>query len=267
MGSGQPRRVLRCDDPDVHRDLARLNEDAIRHDIALAIEHGFTYTLLMTETTITPEEARGSPPSHARQPPGACALFSHASFGDARGERRGAETRRARGRGPGAAGLSAAVLADDRAGDHRLDERRVRGDGPRRDALRAPRVGLRAHPPRRHVGRPRPPRARHDPRTSSRSSPSRASHSSPASSRCTATSATRSSSAARSRRTRSRSWASWTCSSPGRATPVDERLVPRDVRAGARRPLGGGDGALLGGSAGAPGQRRPRRPTSPGRPS
>ena len=49
---------------------------------------------------------------------------------------------------------------------------------------------------------------------------------------------------------------------------VDERLVPRDLRAGPDGPLAGGDGALLGGAAGAAGQRgRHRRRTSPARTS
>ena len=43
--------------PTFTSDLKRLNEAAIRHDVERAIEHGFTYTLVMTETAITPEEA------------------------------------------------------------------------------------------------------------------------------------------------------------------------------------------------------------------
>jgi len=42
--------------PTFSSDLKRLNEAAIAHDVALGIEHGFSYTLLMAETNITPEE-------------------------------------------------------------------------------------------------------------------------------------------------------------------------------------------------------------------
>jgi len=38
--------------PTFTADLKRLNEPAVAHDIALGVEHGFTYTLLVTETNI-----------------------------------------------------------------------------------------------------------------------------------------------------------------------------------------------------------------------
>lgn len=59
--------------PTFTADLKRLNEDAIRHDVERAIKHGFTYTLVMTETAITPRRPLASPRSPARLPPGACA--------------------------------------------------------------------------------------------------------------------------------------------------------------------------------------------------
>src|SRR5262249_11728812 len=42
--------------PTFASDLRRLNEAAIAHDVALGVEHGFPYTLLMAETNITPHE-------------------------------------------------------------------------------------------------------------------------------------------------------------------------------------------------------------------
>src|SRR3954467_6081856 len=62
-------------------DLKRLNEEAIRHDVERVIEHGFTYTLLMTETAITPEEA-GRFTAIAREAAGnRLRLFAHTAFG------------------------------------------------------------------------------------------------------------------------------------------------------------------------------------------
>jgi dihydrodipicolinate synthase/N-acetylneuraminate lyase len=67
--------------PTFTADLERLNEAAIRHDIALTIEHGFSYTLLMTETAITPQEA-GRFTAIAREAAGGrLRLFAHAAFG------------------------------------------------------------------------------------------------------------------------------------------------------------------------------------------
>lgn len=67
--------------PTFTADLKRLNEDAIRHDVERAIEHGFTYTLLMTETAITPDEA-GRFTAIAREAgAGRLRLFAHAAFG------------------------------------------------------------------------------------------------------------------------------------------------------------------------------------------
>src|SRR3954468_5117012 len=62
-------------------DLKRLNEAAIRHDVERVIEHGFSYTLLMTETAITPEEA-GRFTAIARETAGGrLRLFAHTAFG------------------------------------------------------------------------------------------------------------------------------------------------------------------------------------------
>ena len=67
--------------PTFTADLKRLNEDAIRHDIERVIEHGFTYTLLMTETAITPEEAGRFTAIARETAAGRLRLFAHAAFG------------------------------------------------------------------------------------------------------------------------------------------------------------------------------------------
>jgi dihydrodipicolinate synthase/N-acetylneuraminate lyase len=67
--------------PTFTSDLKELNEAAIRHDIERVIEHGYTYTLLMTETAITPEEA-GRFTAIARDQAGdRLRLFAHTAFG------------------------------------------------------------------------------------------------------------------------------------------------------------------------------------------
>src|ERR1700758_4993998 len=67
--------------PTFTSNLKELNEAAIRHDIERVIEHGFTYTLLMTETAITPEEA-GRFTAIARDQAGdRLRLFAHTAFG------------------------------------------------------------------------------------------------------------------------------------------------------------------------------------------
>jgi 4-hydroxy-tetrahydrodipicolinate synthase len=67
--------------PTFTADLERLNEAAIGHDVALTVEHGFSYALLMTETAITPEEA-GRFTAIARETAGGrLRLFAHAAFG------------------------------------------------------------------------------------------------------------------------------------------------------------------------------------------
>src|SRR3954452_16713359 len=67
--------------PTFTSDLKRLNEAAIRHDIERAIEHGFTYTLLMAETAITREEV-GRFTAIARETAGdRLRLFAHTAFG------------------------------------------------------------------------------------------------------------------------------------------------------------------------------------------
>ena len=67
--------------PTFTTDLKRLNEDAIRHDVQRVIEHGFQYTLLMTETAITPEEAGRFTAIAREQAAGRLRLFAHAAFG------------------------------------------------------------------------------------------------------------------------------------------------------------------------------------------
>jgi 4-hydroxy-tetrahydrodipicolinate synthase len=67
--------------PTFTADLRRLNEAAIAHDVALGIEHGFAYTLLMAETNITPEEnARFTAVARAATE-GRMRLIFHAAFG------------------------------------------------------------------------------------------------------------------------------------------------------------------------------------------
>jgi len=67
--------------PSYSADLSRLNENGIRHDIALAKELGYTYTLLCSEVAITPEE-NGQFTAWARDTAGSnLGLFFHAAFG------------------------------------------------------------------------------------------------------------------------------------------------------------------------------------------
>jgi 4-hydroxy-tetrahydrodipicolinate synthase len=67
--------------PTFTSDLKRLNEAAIRHDVERLIEHGFTYTLLMTETAITPQEAARFTAIARETANGRLRLFVHAAFG------------------------------------------------------------------------------------------------------------------------------------------------------------------------------------------
>lgn len=67
--------------PTFTADLKHLNEAAIAHDVQRAIAHGFTYTLLMCETAITPAEA-GRFTAIAREAAGGrLRLFAHTAFG------------------------------------------------------------------------------------------------------------------------------------------------------------------------------------------
>ncbi len=66
--------------PSYSADLTRLNEAGIRHDIGLAKELGYTYTLLCSEVAITPEE-NAQFTAWARDTAGAgFGLFFHAAF-------------------------------------------------------------------------------------------------------------------------------------------------------------------------------------------
>ena len=67
--------------PSYSADLKRLNETGIRHDVQKVIDLGFTYTLLCTEVTITPEEnARFT--AIAKEVAGEkMGFFFHAGFG------------------------------------------------------------------------------------------------------------------------------------------------------------------------------------------
>ena len=67
--------------PSFSADLKRLNEAGIRHDIDLAVQRGYRYTLLCSELAITPEEnARFT--AWARDTAGSrLGLFFHAAFG------------------------------------------------------------------------------------------------------------------------------------------------------------------------------------------
>jgi dihydrodipicolinate synthase/N-acetylneuraminate lyase len=67
--------------PSYSADLASLNERGIRHDVALAKDLGYTYTLLCSEVAITPEE-NAQFTAWARDTAGATfGLFFHAAFG------------------------------------------------------------------------------------------------------------------------------------------------------------------------------------------
>ncbi|MBN3786492.1 dihydrodipicolinate synthase family protein [Burkholderia sp. Ac-20353] len=67
--------------PSYSADLKRLNERGIRHDIELAMEFGFRYTLLCSEVAITPEE-NAQFTAWARDTAGdRLGLFFHAAFG------------------------------------------------------------------------------------------------------------------------------------------------------------------------------------------
>src|SRR5215475_1958066 len=67
--------------PTFTADLKRLNETAIRHDDERAIEHGFTYTLVMTETAITPEEVGRFTAIAREAAAGRLRLIAHTAFG------------------------------------------------------------------------------------------------------------------------------------------------------------------------------------------
>jgi len=67
--------------PTFTADLKRLNEAAIRHDIERLIEHGYSYTLLMTETAITPEEAGRFTAIARETAAGRLRLIAHTAFG------------------------------------------------------------------------------------------------------------------------------------------------------------------------------------------
>ena len=67
--------------PSYSADLRKLNEQGIRHDIALAKEFGYAYTLLCAEVAITPEE-NAQFTAWARDTAGSgLGLFFHAAFG------------------------------------------------------------------------------------------------------------------------------------------------------------------------------------------
>src|SRR5947207_8294458 len=67
--------------PTFTSDLKRLNEAAIRHDVERVIEHGFSYTLLMAETAITPEEAGRFTAIARETASGRLRFFAHTAFG------------------------------------------------------------------------------------------------------------------------------------------------------------------------------------------
>ncbi|MGN6650498.1 dihydrodipicolinate synthase family protein [Trinickia sp.] len=67
--------------PSYSADLKRLNERGIRHDIELAIEFGFRYTLLCSEVAITPEENAQFTAWARETAADRLGLFFHAAFG------------------------------------------------------------------------------------------------------------------------------------------------------------------------------------------
>lgn len=67
--------------PSYSADLTRLNEKGIRHDIGIAQEFGYSYTLLCSEVAITPQE-NAQFTAWARDTAGSkLGLFFHAAFG------------------------------------------------------------------------------------------------------------------------------------------------------------------------------------------
>ena len=56
--------VINCTIPSFTGDLRTINENAIRHDTRLAIEHGFTGTLGVSESSHHPSRVPGLPPPH-----------------------------------------------------------------------------------------------------------------------------------------------------------------------------------------------------------
>jgi 4-hydroxy-tetrahydrodipicolinate synthase len=68
--------------PSYSRDLKRLNEQGIRHDVRLEIEYGFAGTLLVSEVAITLEEYRQFFEWANDEAKGRLMLIHHASFND-----------------------------------------------------------------------------------------------------------------------------------------------------------------------------------------
>ncbi len=68
--------------PSYSRDLKRLNEKGIRHDVRLEIEYGFAGTLLVSEVAITLEEYRQFCEWANDEAKGRLMLIHHASFND-----------------------------------------------------------------------------------------------------------------------------------------------------------------------------------------
>lgn len=79
-----PEHLVGCSSvtiPSYSADLKRLNEKGIRHDVSLAIELGYKYTLLCAEVALTPEE-NAQFTAWARDTAGSrMGLFFHAAFG------------------------------------------------------------------------------------------------------------------------------------------------------------------------------------------
>ena len=67
--------------PTFTRDLKKLNDAAIAHDVALGIEHGFGFTLLTTEVNISPEENARFTAIARETAGGRMRLVFHAAFG------------------------------------------------------------------------------------------------------------------------------------------------------------------------------------------
>lgn len=67
--------------PTFTRDLKKLNEAAVAHDVALGIEHGFGFTLLTTEVNISPEENARFTAVARETAGGRMRLIFHAAFG------------------------------------------------------------------------------------------------------------------------------------------------------------------------------------------
>ena len=154
MGAGAPRRLLGRDHPDVPSDLKRLNEAAVapRHRARRTSSASRT-RCSCTETSITPEEnARMTAIGARGRGRRACALFFHAAFGTLEDNIEAVNLAEREGADLALLSYPPQFWPTTEQEVYDYTKAVLRRDRPRRDAVRAARVGLRAHPSRRHVG-------------------------------------------------------------------------------------------------------------------